>query len=262
MDKNILLIGFGNMGSAFYKGLIQTIPKNHIFVCDRNSEKLSKIPKTNRSTDINTFIKKSDVIIFGVKPQSYKETIEQITEDVSKKTIISMMANVSMNELKKTTKSKKIIKTMPNLSIKINSGVIGWIKSDKINTVEEKFYKKVFSVFGEEIQVKKEIDLHKITVIAGSGPAYFFYLCELLEEKAKDLGFSSKESQTLARATFCGSSDLLQTENTSAKEWRKKVSSKGSITETATNSLVKNNFDKIFKEAINEAYIKAKGLNI
>ena len=124
--------------------------------------------------------------------------------------------------------------------------------------------KKSFLKHCEEKQFeinKNQIDI--ITGISGSGPAYFFYLVEILIEIGIDLGLSKKESINFAQNTFIGSAHLLDEENKlSAKSLRENVTSPGGTTEAALKVLMnsKNGVKVLFKKAILKAIDRANQL--
>ena len=74
---------------------------------------------------------------------------------------------------------------------------------------EKKLVKDIFSMFGEEIELKNEDSINAITALSGSGPAYFFYICELLTEQACAFGFS-KRCRKIAANTLLGAAELVR----------------------------------------------------
>lgn len=261
MNKTIGIIGAGNMGSAFYKGLVKKFPEDKIFICDRNKSKLENIGAKNHSTDINKILKKADIIIIAVKPQSFDELISSVKVPIKEKLIISIMAGVSLSKLKKEIGAKKIIRSMPNLPIQVESGVIGWISASNLNSSDKGMVRRIFSSLGNEIELCDESKIDYITALSGSGPAYFFYLTELISKKAEKLGFSKEESRIIAERTFVGCAELLNQNQKTAKEWKNAVASKGGTTEAALNHLEKQNLEKIISEAVEKAASKSKELN-
>ena len=108
-----------------------------------------------------------------------------------------------------------------------------------------------------------------VTAIAGSGPAYFFYLTELLTEFAEEAGFTPEVAAKLSSQTLIGSAEMLKdamggskggTVNSgkSAATLRSEVTSKGGTTEAALNSLAANGFGETFKNGVMAAYEKTK----
>jgi len=257
--KGILLVGFGNMGSAIYKGLKASVPETMLYVAEKHLESSALV--LNKTKDVNEFLEKVDTIIVAVKPQSFDELCASFSERVKDKLIISVMAGVSVKTIQEKLKVKKVIRTMPNLNIKVSRGLFGWIASSFVSDMEKELFKEMVCGFGEVVEVSKEEKIDLITALSGSGPAYFFYLTEILQEKALEFGFSKEEARKIAKSTFVGSALLLDSDTKEAKEWREAVTSKGGTTEAALNHLAKEGFNKIFKDAISQASNRAKELN-
>ena len=87
---------------------------------------------------------------------------------------------------------------MPNLCA-INgdsiTGLFGSSVNDKLNS--KNTVSEIFNSVGEILWVKKESDLNIVTAISGSGPAYIFYIMEVMINSALELGLSEKDAKKL-----------------------------------------------------------------
>ncbi len=246
MNPRIAIVGMGKMGSAMVSALKKRFPDAAFALCDKDS-------------DLNKELQGSDVVIFSVKPQDFAACTGAITIDLSKKLILSIMAGVTLKSLKENLKAARIVRSMPNLPLQVGAGFTAWTCAPEVT--EKSLVKEIFSCFGKEIEVTEESKLDKITALSGSGPAYFFYLCELLAQKAQEFGFTDKEAGDIAKSTFIGAARLLEKSDLSAALWRAAVSSKGGTTEVAINHLTQNHWDRIFKEAIEAAKKRSQELS-
>ena len=256
-QSTIGIIGTGNMGSAFYYGLKKIFPSEVLFVADNHIEKLKQLKTKNIFKNFEEMLPKTDIIILAIKPQSFKEMDSEKLKLLEKKYVISIMAGISMKELAKRTGAKKIVRSMPNLPIQVQKGVIGWTGTRTLSIQDKSIVRKMFSALGENIELKNEKAIDAITALSGSGPAYFFYLTELLAEKAIQWGFNQKIAQQIATATLSGSAHFLKTSGKDPETLRKAVTSKGGTTEAALHYLTKNNFPKIFSKALEKAHQKS-----
>lgn len=239
-QTQIAIVGAGKMGSAMLQSLKPDFPKTRAY---------------DKGTDLKKELAKADVIILAVKPQSFHE----IQVNLTGKLVISIMAGVSITKVSNQLNTDKIVRSMPNLPLQISEGLTGWIATKEVKN--KKLIKEIFNCFGQEIEVARESDLDKITALSGSGPAYFFYLCELMQEKAEQLGFTKQQAKKIAEQTFIGSAKLLETSNLSAQEFRQAVTSKGGTTEAALQTMISNKMHKIFQSAIDASKNRCKELN-
>lgn len=261
MDAKIGIIGAGNMGGAFFSGLLKHYSHEQIHICDRNQEKLKETITQNCCTNVNEMIDKVEVLIIAVKPQSFDELIGTLEKSIKDKLIISLMAGVTLAKLKEKTGAERVVRAMPNLPVKYEKGLTGWIKSGGVTADDEVIVKIILDSVGKQIEVTEEEQIDKITTLSGSGPAYFFYLTNLIEEKAIEYGFDPEDAQMIAEETFLGSAKIFQHEHLRAQDMISKVASKGGTTEKVLTHLEENGFNKIFKDALEAAKNRSKELN-
>lgn len=266
MIYKITLIGAGNMGSAFYRGLIEKFDSEQITVCDPSEEKLNALTAPNAptalpsnfSTNADDVLNNSDIVLFAVKPQSFDECITGIKTSLEDKLVISIMAGISVEKLQKKTGSSRVVRSMPNLCAQVGESVTGWIASDGVSDEDREVVKKIFGAVGEEIELDREELIDAVSATSGAGPAYLFLLCELLGENIERLGFSGEEARRLAEQTLIGSAEVLKNDGRNAGELREAVTSKGGVTLEALNVFKEKGLDTICTEAI-DAAVKRSG---
>src|SRR4029453_5587216 len=110
MKKTIAIIGGGNLGTAIAEGLLKS-----------KFSKASEITVTRRNTsfnplkplgidiisDNNAAVKRSDVVILGVKPFQTIELLKTIKKDLSPgKILISVVTGVTLHEIEAAVEKK------------------------------------------------------------------------------------------------------------------------------------------------------------
>lgn len=257
--KNIAIIGAGKMGKAIYKCLSKQ--GFNVLICDNNDEKLLPFNSGTKTKDANTAIEKSSAVIIAVKPQSFDGLCLSIKTAWKNKLAISIMAGINIRSIQNKLNAECVIRSMPNLGTAVEKGLTGWLASDEVTENQKDFAKKIFSSFGHEIELSKESMMGSITSLSGSGPAYFFYLCELMALKAEDMGFSKKNARAISEKTFIASAKILESSDKTANEWKEAVACKGGTTKAALKYLKEHGFEKIFFDAIESAKDRANELN-
>ena len=110
--------------------------------------------------------------------------------------------------------------------------------------------------------VTEENNLDVITAISGSGPAYFFYLMELMVETGIELGITEDEALELPLKTALGSAKLAcRTQQETPKILREKVTSPKGTTESALLTFDNHGLDNAFRLGIKKAYARSKELS-
>lgn len=253
------IFGLGSMGSAIMQGLKKTFPDKKFWLSSRGRKNLELFPNENILSDPNQLVDEVDVIILAVKPNSFEGLVKSITVDMSNKLFISVMAGTPLDKITELTKSNRVIRSMPNLPVSVGKGVVAWLGKD-IKDSDKQIIIEILSALGVQMEIDTEKLLDAMTPISGSGPAYFYYLCELLTKKAIDLGFSKNEARILAENTFIGSAELFAQDKRDPQEWICAVASKGGSTQEALKVFENSDFDEIFFQAIDAAKEKLKDL--
>lgn len=261
--KRIGIIGFGNMGKAIVYGLLtyNMIDIDHLFISDRSEE--SEGSGLHITSDNKAVAKKADIIILSVKPQQISEVLQEIKEVVTPpQLIISVAAGISIKTIKAyLSELQPVIRIMPLLTAKIGLSMSVWITSAEVTHEQKERIRRFLKTFGEEAEVVSEEQVDAYTALAG-GPAFVFYLAELLEQAAISLGFTGKHARLFATQIVFGSASLLEQSEEPAEALRKQVMSKGGTTEAAFRVFERANVSAIFIKGIHASKRRAEELRI
>ena len=259
--KKLAVIGTGVMGSAIIEALIreEVFSPGHIIGCDADGKKLGALRRKlgiQTEKSIHDATDSADLILLAVKPQSVKLVCHNWRGD---KPIISILAGVPIDTIKKLTGSKKIIRVMPNTPAQVSAGVSGWKASAAVTAADKALVRRILGSFSEETEVKNEKLLDIITAVSGSGPAYFFAFAEALERAARKIGLGNL-SPAFVGQTFFGAAKLADVTEVEFKKLRENVTSKGGTTEAALKALKKGKLNATVEEAVKAALKRSQEL--
>jgi len=265
----IAIIGTGNMGEVLIAGILSSgiVPSpKYIIGSDIRKERRNYIRKKYKITitENNTYaVKNSNIVILSVKPQQIKEVLEEIKGNVTRRhLIISIVAGLTIKNIQKMLNDDKlnIIRVMPNTPClaKVGMSVLSFSKNvpDRHATIA----KKIFSSLGE-ILILPERHMDAVTAISGSGPAYIFYLAELMMAAAKKLNLPKTTIALLVKQTVLGAAVLMKSSAESPEVLRMRVTSPGGTTEAAIKYMENNNLPNIIINGIECAANRAKELS-
>ena len=280
MAKNKLyFIGYGHMAEAIYQRLDKSLFKNICLIEKDDDRRISidkkKYGKTQLLKSLNGIkFCNSDIVILAVKPNQIKLICNEINSLIIEKKdlplVISIAAGVTTTSIKDYIIQENlsylqnflnIYRAMPNLCASNGYSITGLFGSSIIDITNSKnTVSEIFNSVGEILWVKKEADLNIVTAISGSGPAYIFYIMEIMINSAQELGLSEKDAKKLVTMTLIGSGKMgLSIQN--LKEQISKVSSKGGTTEAALKVFEKENLSLIFNQAIEAAHARSKEIS-
>jgi pyrroline-5-carboxylate reductase len=244
--KNVILFGYGKMGSSIANGwLLQKLDFN-FFIIEKETllREKANTDGFKAYNDIeqilnNSDIKNIDIIFLAVKPQQMTEAVKQFDIlDFHKTLFISIAAGLSFAWFKnKIHENIKIVRAMPNLPASVGKGVTGFCKSNNLSSNDEESTSVLLNSFGKAVYLDSESLIDVVTAISGSGPAYIFYLVEVLSQIGKKEGLSKETAKILALETLIGSARLLEFSNIDPETLRHNVTSPGGTTEAGLEIL-------------------------
>ena len=106
---------------------------------------------------------------------------------------------------------------------------------------------------GVTVWLDDENHMDSVTALSGSGPAYFFYLMEIMENNAVEMGLNKEDARLLTVETALGAAKMAVLSKTEPKELRQQVTSAGGTTEKAINVFVQGRLDELFRNAMDAA---------
>ena len=265
MDQNkITFIGFGNMGSAIYNGMQKSKLTNEVLIVDMDEKKLVDLKNTSVTflNKIDEKINDSKLIWLCVKPQSFNE----ITKDLIKfctnnQTLVSIMAGVTINQIKKETEMEKIVRVMPNTPAQISKGMSVWTNTKEVEKNDVDMVQNILNSIGKSVRVDSENEIELATALSGSGPGFIYKFIESMIKAGKKIGLSETLSRELVTETFFGSASLLEVSDKELEELKEAVTSPGGTTEAGLNFLDKIDIDNIVFKMINSAVSRSKELS-
>ena len=251
MKETLAIIGSGNMGQAIANGLLKknVVAQRQLFL-------------TNSQTRNNKeVVEKANIIILAVKPQVAQLVMDEIKNSVKDQLIISIMAGITIDFIQQALgKDVAVVRVMPNLAARVGKSMSVWVKSKEVTLHQEEITKTILEAIGMQLELAQEEQINMATAISGSGPAYFFYITELIEQAAEQLGFSKKQARLLVRQTFLGAAELFHVSEIPAEDLRRAVSSKGGTTEAAIEVFQKAELQHTLAKGILAGYTRADEL--
>lgn len=254
------IIGGGNMGGAIIDG----IHKQHsIIVCEANEDRIRQLKKQYRLSvkELAPTVKESSVIILAVKPQDFEAVLLLMKPIVkANQLFISIAAGITTSFIEKRLgKRSRVIRVMPNLPVVVKEGVTALSKGKNAKASDIVFAQNLFNTIGKTVVVREQL-IDAITATSGSGPAYVFYFIECFEAAARKLGLKDDLAKGLVLQTLLGSLKLIIDKNEDAAVLRQRVTSRGGTTQAALDVLFRNQFQKMFADALKAAKRRAKQL--
>jgi pyrroline-5-carboxylate reductase len=203
-----------------------------------------------------------DYILLGCKPQQIEIVSKEIKENLSlkNKTIISILAAVSIKRIQTLLDVDKVIRLMPSMPIAVNKGISLFYFSEGVKYDQQNFFVSLFIKSSQNFIMQTEEQFNQVTTISSSGPAYIYYLMSAFSKKLETYSLSSDDSRLLTSVLFEGASMMSQESNESLEDMINAVTSKAGVTIEAINTFKQLNLADSINKGIDKAYERSCNL--
>lgn len=252
--EQMWMAGFGQMGRALYHGWVKaSLPLQHITLIDPSlsdlahqsgSDSLSLRQTDQTHISVPTAPQRSpDIVLFAIKPQMAADVIPLYRDVIRADTLVlSIMAGVTIDQICTLLgrETQPVIRTMPNTPAMIGQGMSVSVASPHVSTAQSALADMLWQAVGHSAWVDDEDDMHAVTALSGSGPAYVFALIETMTQAGEKAGLPADLAAQLARQTVIGSAALAaEKSDTSPTQLRQNVTSPSGTTAAGLSVLLR-----------------------
>lgn len=252
----LAFIGAGNMTTSIIAGLFIENEFGPVLLSDRNPDKLELLAhryKTETAKSNIDAAQKADILVLAVKPQGLQTLCNEIKDIVQdrKPLIISVAAGVTAEAIERWLGGNlSVVRSMPNIPSRLQEGMTGLYANSQTSDEQRQTVETVFKAIGEYLWVDQEHDIHAITAVSGSGPAYFFMFMEAMHKSAQSLGLSSEAALKLVSQTALGAARMVKECDDSPETLKKSVMSPNGTTEQAIRSFEQDGLRTAVQQAM------------
>lgn len=262
----VAFIGAGSIAEALIVGLLDSGYLESDQIAITNKEDLERLDSLHTKYGVlatsnrQLAITGASVVFLAMKPKDVGAALEQCKDLINEKQlIISLVAGVSINTIRQLLgkESMNIIRAMPTTSSLVRKSATAISYSDDLPFEKAQIAKRLFERVGIVAKVE-ENELHAMTGLFGSGPAYIYYVVEQFERAAMSLGIHRDIAKPFIQQTLIGSISMLQETNKSPLTLRKKVTSPNGTTEAGISVLEDREVASSFLNCFIEATVRSR----
>lgn len=255
-------IGGGNMAEALIKGMASSRISD-IFVSEPSEQRRLHLEKTyavSTTEDNKALAAAANIIILAVKPQIISAIAEELRGiDLSKKTIVSIAAGVSISYLRHAFRTENVVRVMPNTPALVLKGMSVISSADEISPETMDKISGIFASIGK-IHFLPERHMDAVTAVSGSGPAFISFFAEAMIKGGMALGLDEDTATLLTLQTLNGTSELLASRSPEALI--KMVSSPGGTTVAGLKVMQDRDAAGLIADVLRAAASRSAELNI
>ncbi|MDM7956865.1 pyrroline-5-carboxylate reductase [Blastomonas sp.] len=233
--QSLLVIGSGNMAGAMLRGwFARGLEPATVTVVDPSPRDLPE--GVRHLTTIDSSIAAPEWLLLGIKPQMLADVAPKLASlDLSGALLVSMLAGVEITGLRKAVPgARTIARIMPNMAIGIGQSVTA-LYAEPLEPAEHRRLESLFAMLGTAEWLTDESQMHLVTALSGSGPAYLFRFIDALSKGAVAMGMPADQAARFALGMVRGSADLAQQSPETPAQLAERVASPGGTTRAALN---------------------------
>ena len=268
----VLIVGAGNMGGAFAKGLGKASAKGNATLRfetrlhDVHQERLQALATATGALAVPDLavpgaLTGLDAVILCVKPQDLAAIAAKLNGAIDARTVvISILAGVPMDDVRVALGfDGTIVRAMPNIAATVGAAATAMCENGQASAAQKALVEGIFGAIGEADWTKEAL-LDAVTGLSGSGPAYLYMVIEALTDGGVKMGIPRVMAQRLSTQTVLGAAMLVKSSGLHPAILRDQVTTPGGTTISAIHELEERGLRAMLISAVETATARAAHL--
>lgn len=264
-NKTVAFFGAGSMAESMISGMIhaEKVPAQQIYVTNKfNGDRLTEIKERY---GVHTMLQKDlpyeevDYFIMAMKPYGAEEALAFLKDKIRPdQVVVSVLAGISTSYMEeKLNDEQQVIRVMPNTSSMIQESATAMTLGSYTQKRHERDVKDLLACMGEVFIIEEE-QMDVFTGLAGSGPAYFYYLMEEMEKVGVEQGLEAKKARKIIAQTIYGAAKMVLEKGEAPIVLRERVTSPNGTTYSGVEALKAHHGGEAISEAVQHAAARSK----
>lgn len=264
---NLVVLGAGNMAEALVSRVLDAglLDADGIVVTDVRPERIEHFRArfgVRAGSDNAAAVASAAIVVLAVKPQNMADLLAGLAGRVPEcALVVSIAAGVRTRRIEDGLGGEaRVARVMPNTPALLGCGASAYCLGRRATEADAAAVERLFGAVGRVVRQSESL-MDAVTAVSGSGPAYVFYLAEMMERAAVEMGIEPAIARLLTAATIEGAGRMLAQPGADPSELRARVASKGGTTEAAFRVLERAGVAEAFTDAVKAARARAAELS-
>jgi len=258
--QKIAVLGAGNIGCAMVGGILNggVAGPGQIVATTKTPEKAGAVA---RRYGIRVLpggnleaVEGADVVMLAVKPASVPHVLDEIRWGLrDDRVLVSLAAAFPIALIERILgRSAPVFRAMPNIPVVVEEGATA-VAHNRFATPEQiAAVERIFRAVGV-VRFVDEEQMHAVTALSGSGPAYIYMVIEAMIAGGLKMGLSHEVATRLAEQTVLGAAKLVRETGLHPAILKDQVITPGGVTISAIHELEKHGLRSMLISAVETA---------
>lgn len=258
-------IGGGQMATALIAGALRAgfLKPQSIIVVESNDNQRQHLQQLFTGIDVQTrssAAKSCDQIILALKPHVLRDIGKSLASDLAGDRLwISIAAGVALEELEALLGSQRIVRVMPNTPAQVGRGAAAVTAKSVVAVEDLTWVEQLMRSVGSCVRVA-ESQMHAVTGIAGSSPAYIYMVIEAMADGGVAGGLPRETALQLAAQSVLGAAQMVLDSGLHPGQLKDQVTSPAGTTIAAIRKLEAAGIRSAMIEAVQAATMRSREL--
>ena len=259
-NRSVAFIGAGSMAEAMISGIVNTgyLSSNQIIVTNRRNQR--RLQDLQEAYGIKGICREElnfdniDIFILAMKPKDVDSTLNFLSNKLKpNQVILSVAAGIPTNCIEcNLPEGQPVVRIMPNTSSMIGESATAICPGKHITEEVLEMVMELLSCLGTVYLIEEE-QMDIFTGIAGSGPAYFYYLIEHMEKAGKESGLDTGTIRRISAQILLGAGKMIMQQTDTPAQLREKVTSPNGTTAAGLEELERHGGGRAIMQAVKGA---------
>ncbi|WP_462413648.1 pyrroline-5-carboxylate reductase [Neobacillus sp. Marseille-QA0830] len=267
-NRRLAFLGAGSMAEAMITGIVHTgkISSHQIIVTNqRNRRRLQDLEEAYGVKGIirgELNFDTIEVFILAMKPKDVGSALEFLSKKIKPhQVILSVAAGIPTYSIERNLpEGQPVVRVMPNTSSMIGESATAICPGKHATKEVVTMVMELLSCLGTVYPIE-EHQMDIFTGIAGSGPAYFYYLIEHMERAGEESGLDSDTIRRISAQTLLGAAKMIMQQNDTPTQLREKVTSPNGTTAAGLEELERHGGGRAMMEAVKGAAKRSREMS-
>lgn len=267
-NKTIAFLGAGSMAESMISGVVtaEKMLGGQVYVTNKsNADRLMNL-RTKYGVQAlpqsELPFEEIDLFILAMKPKGAKEAFASIKDKLKpNQVVLSVLAGITTEFMEQhLNDDQQVIRVMPNTSSMIQESATAVVAGKNATKENVELATELLGCMGQ-VYIIEEDQMDVFTGLAGSGPAYFYYLMEHMERVGVENGIDEETVRKMVAQTIYGAAKMVLNQNEAPSSLREKVTSPNGTTASGLEALSRFNGGEAISQAVQHAAKRSKEIS-